>query len=1063
MQKKVLILILVSLLINVTTSFAQKYYFDNYSVKEGLSQSKVNDLIQDKDGFIWLGTASGISKFDGKLFVNYSADDGLSENGVRSILQDSKGNIWFGHTGGGITVFDGKSFKRISIDTIKIKSDITSFLEDSKGRFWIGTQGDGAYKLDKIPTLFDKTLEHTHYTGKSKLSDRIYFITELSNGKILFVIDVMIKYFDEEEQSFKTYKQEGLSYFFQITTIFEDSNKNIWYGTYNGGLYRQDKESGNITLFDTKRGLANNFVSCITQDIHGAIWVGTWGGGITRIDPNFIIFNQNNGLGGNKIWNIISDREGNILIGTNENGLSIFKGEQLVSFNIEHGLLSEQVSAITEDNQNNIWIGTAKGLSKYNLSGKTIKSISETTNFISKEIIALKKAPNGIIWIATKEDGVYSYNTENGKLNYSSRFNSSVMQFGTVTTGMEVDKDGHVWVGTINGLFYYQPENNAFVRIRGGVISSLYFDKKNVMWVGMQGKGVTTINDTIFETIDTLGNITPQCFTEDLNGNIWIGTEGQGVIVYSKDKKIQRFKTSNGLLADLITSLQTDLEGNIWIGTNKGLNKYDPKQQSFYAYSERSGFTGIEVKNNALFIGRNGNLWCGTVNGLFKFSPDKERINTLEPLTHITNMKVNLKDHPMTKGLRLSYIEKSIYFEFHSICLTDAEKVRYKYILVGGDNDWQPATTQTYKTYSPLPPGKYTFKVKACNNRGIWNEEPISYSFSIKPPFYLTWWFILIMVVFITAGIIVYINIREQNLKREKIILENKVKARTAEVVKKSEELAKKNKDITDSITYAKRIQQAILPSDDFIKKHVPESFVLFKPKDIVSGDFYWFEAIDNKIMFSAIDCTGHGVPGAFVSIIGHESIQRAISEFQLRNPADILTKINDLVQDSLQSGGSTNIKDGMDMALCVYDPNTKILEYSGANNPIYIIRSADKPKLVRNGEEMEPTMTGCEFNLFETKANKQPIGAYISRVPFVCHFFELIENDTIYIFSDGYADQFGGNMGRKFMYKNMKETLLNNQGFQMEQQKTFYNQIINAWMGKVEQIDDICLMGMRF
>ncbi len=1063
MQTKKIFSILSFIIISITLQ-AQKYYFDNYSVKEGLSQSKVYDLIQDDKGFIWLGTASGVSIFNGKTFNNFTVDDGLSENGVQTILQDSYGNIWFGHTAGGITVYNNGRFIKVIPDTIEIKGDITCFVQDSKKRLWIGTQGSGAFRVDNLQQIPNEKAKLSVFTGKSKLSDRVFYITETSDSTIYFVIDNQIKFFDEANNTFKTYKHKGLSFFFQITCMFEDKDQNYWFGSYNGGLLRRDNETGNVTVFDTRNGLANNFISCINQDSKGAIWVGSWGGGITRINPNFQIFNKQNGLGGNKIRKIIPDREGNILIGTNENGLSIFKGEQFMGLFPEHGLLSEQVLSIVEDDRNNIWIGTNSGLCKYNLIGGQIKPYNEKGHKLEKEIIGLRKSSDGTIWVATKEDGIFSFLPGESKLSYNAAFSNMVLRYGKIATCMEIDNEDHIWVGTIDGLFYFEPEKNAVDRIMGNEISTLFYDKHNTMWVGRKAKGVTTVQNTTFQNIDTIGNITPLSFAEDKNGNIWIGTEGQGVIIYKTDKTLLRYKKEAGLLADLITAMKSDINGNIWIGTNKGLNQFSIDNNAFYSYTERSGFTGIEVKNGALYFDKTGNLWCGTVNGLFKFDASKEKKNMLEPITNITNLKVNLKDRKLTQGLKLNYTEKNIYFEFHSICLTDADKVKYQVMLEGADDDWQPATTQNYKTYSPLPHGKYTFKVRACNNRGIWNKEPSTFSFIVKPPFYLTWWFILLMIALTVTAVVTYINIRERNLKREKIILEDKVKQRTAEVVSKNEELAKKNKDITDSITYARRIQQAILPSDAVIKASIPQSFILFKPKDIVSGDFYWFQAIDDVIMFSAIDCTGHGVPGAFMSIMGHEGLQRSLGEFKLRNPADILNKLNELVQESLQGGSNPDVKDGMDMALCVYLPEKSILQYAGANNPLYIIRASNKPNLTnKNGEEMQPKMVLSGYNLFETKADKQPIGAYLYRVPFKCHEYKILPGDSIYIFSDGYADQFGGHKGRKFMYKNFKEMLLKNQEETMKQQKVFYNQIINAWMSNHDQIDDICLMGMRF
>ena len=1061
MMRNISFTIFFCLLFNVL--FGQKYYFENYSVNEGLAQSKVYDVIQDSKGFIWTGTASGTSRFDGNNFINYSADDGMAENGVRALYEDSRGYIWFGHAGGGITYFDGKIFNALELDSIQINGNITGFLEDSKGRFWIATQGSGAIMIENIKQTLDRNTKFNHYTGKTKLGDRVFYITETHDSTIFFIIDNLIKVYNEQEQSFETYRHEGLSFYFQPTVMFEDKDKNLWYGTYKGGLYRQDYKTGNVTVFDqVKDGLAHNWVSCINQDKSGAIWVGTWGGGITRINPNFKTFNQENGLPENKIWKIICDREGNILIGTNENGLSIFKGEQFISFQPEDGLLSEQVTAISEDNQNNIWIGSPNGLCKYNLSSRRIKSIPLAKHAINSEVIGIKKAPDGTVWIATKEDGIYSYNPLDKSIGYNSGFNSVVVRHGKTVTSLEIDQDGHVWAATVGGLFYLEPENNAYNQIIMGEISCLYYDSKKTMWVGTRGKGIITVKETDFFPIDQLAKTNALCFTEDTEGNIWIGTEGQGIAVFTPDSLVIKYKTKHGLLSDLVSALTTDKDGNIWIGTNKGLSKYDNSDDRFYSYSARSGFTGIEVKDQALFTDFNGGIYCGTVKGLFKFSPEKEMINKLEPLTQITNFNVNLKDRFLEPHTTLSYKEKNIRFEYHGICISDAKKVQYQVMLEGADLDWLPPTQDTYKNYSPLPPGRYIFKVKASNNRGIWNEKPVEFPFVVKPPFYLTWWFILIIMVTITIAIISYINTRERNLIQEKIILEAKVKERTAEVVKKNNELGKKNKDILDSINYAKRIQHAILPSDDLIESHFPESFVLFKPKDIVSGDFYWFQPQKDRILFSAIDCTGHGVPGAFMSIMGHDGLKRAIGEFQLSKPHDILEKLNEIVQDTLQSNNKNDVKDGMDMALCVYYPKKKILEFSGANNPIYIVRSDSQEALKRNGEAMEPTMNNYGYNLFETKPNKQPIGAYINHVPFDIHTFNLLSGDTIYIFSDGYADQFGGPKGRKFMYKKFKETILQNQEFKMSQQKLFYKQIINAWMSNHEQIDDIILMGVK-
>lgn len=255
--------------------------------------------------------------------------------------------------------------------------------------------------------------------------------------------------------------------------------------------------------------------------------------------------------------------------------------------------------------------------------------------------------------------------------------------------------------------------------------------------------------------------------------------------------------------------------------------------------------------------------------------------------------------------------------------------------------------------------------------------------------------------------------------------------------------ISEKNKHITDSINYAKRIQDAILPADETVKDLLRDAFVLYKPKDIVSGDFYWIAEKDPKIFFAVVDCTGHGVPGAFVSIIGHNGLYRAVNEFGLTEPSKILDKLNDLVEETFgqNKNNQTQINDGMDIALCSYDRTTGILEFSGANNPLYIIS---------NGE------------LKEIKGDKQPIGAFDHRKKFTNHSIRLKKEDVIYIFSDGYADQFGGITKKKFKYNQFKSILVSLYKTAMSEQKEVLDNRITTWMGSLEQVDDICVIGVK-
>ncbi len=251
--------------------------------------------------------------------------------------------------------------------------------------------------------------------------------------------------------------------------------------------------------------------------------------------------------------------------------------------------------------------------------------------------------------------------------------------------------------------------------------------------------------------------------------------------------------------------------------------------------------------------------------------------------------------------------------------------------------------------------------------------------------------------------------------------------------------IEEKNKDITDSITYAKRIQQAILPSLSSLQNYY-DSFIYYQPKDIVAGDFYWIEKIGNQILFAAADCTGHGVPGAMVSVVCHNALNRAVREFNLTQPSKILDKVTELVIETFEKSDN-EVKDGMDIALCALNPNTNELEYSGANNSIYIISKGE---------------------LTEIKADKQPIGKYAYSKAFVNHKITLQKSDTIYIFSDGYADQFGGEKGKKFKYSRFKNLLLELYDNPMKEQLTVINRKFNSWKGKLEQVDDVCVIGVK-
>ena len=1040
--------------------FGQQYHFDNYSVKEGLAQSSVYTIEQDSKGFLWLGTASGLSRFNGNEFVNYSTENGLADGAVKVIHIDSLGVIWLGHVDGGVSRVSNGEINVV----LSMSADITSFQEDDKGNLWVASFGEGVIKIENPYEKDKEKLKFKQYKGQEGLSDVVFQIKQLKNGNIYFVTDVGVKHYNYQKNTFKFYRVPNMPTYFQITYMFESFDGDQWFGSYNGGLYQYKKKSGHLKIYDIRDGLASNWISTINDDQKGNVWVGTWGGGLTMIkDSKVLTINKSNGLKDEHIRCIKEDKEGNILFGTKETGLLVYKGSQFVSYGLKDGLADEQVWAILKDDKGNDWIGTNGGISVFN-NGTLINSYSEGNGLPYQQVRYIKSDKNGKIWIGTWGGGVMAFNSETNRFEMTYRVNSFMNQL--LITAMSIDDDNNLWVGTTDGLVYYEIDNQLSNRLTqshglsGNEITTIFTDSKNVVWVGSRGRGLNKIKGDKIENVDLKAKITASSIIEDGKGNLWIGTEGKGVLVFNGDSVIKKYGLNNGLLSDYISLLNIDDDGNIWIGTNKGLNKYDVKKKQFYSYSEKMGYVGIESKPNATYKDVEGNLWFGTIKGAIKFNKNEERLNELEPITQITGFSVNMENRTMEEGLELSYKEKSIIFNFSSICLTNPEEVYYKVKLEPLDEDWQSATQQTYVSYSPLPPGDYTFMVKACNNNGVWNANPITYTFKIIPPIWQRAWFIILVIVALIISIFGVIKYREKQLIKEKKMLEDKVEERTQEVVYQSKELERKNKDIIDSITYAKRIQDAILPSNEAFTKALNQTFILFNPKDIVSGDFYWLAVKGEKSLFAAVDCTGHGVPGAFMSIVGHNLLDKIVGEYGIVQPAKILDELNKGVAATLKNeAGSEGIRDGMDIALCCFDKKKKTIEYAGAYNPLYIASNEDL-----SNDNIKLTADNNDgVKLFEVKANRFPIGNYSEETKeFTNHTIQLNEGDTVYLFSDGYADQFGGENGKKYRYKRFKELLLSINTLSMDKQKKFLEKEFLEWMGNHEQIDDVIIIGSR-
>ena len=435
--------------------------------------------------------------------------------------------------------------------------------------------------------------------------------------------------------------------------------------------------------------------------------------------------------------------------------------------------------------------------------------------------------------------------------------------------------------------------------------------------------------------------------------------------------------------------------------------------------------------------------------------------NTSEPITRLksvdlfsqkkTNWKLftnSLIQHNLPFKLELNHDRNYLTFNFIGVSLTTPTKVRYRFMLKGLEKDWQPETSKTEAVYSNIPPGNYEFLVMASNGEGVWNKSPASFKFLIRPPLWQTWWFYSLIGLIIVIFIFSYIKIKSAN---NKILKQNKIIATKNDDLKQAYRvIADKNKSITDSITYAKRIQESFLSSENTLNKTLKNYFILYKPRDIVSGDFYWAFDLPDRVIIACADSTGHGIPGAFMSLIGISVLNEISHSKNIIEPALILDELRRIIicalnPEQLDSGG----KDGMDIALISVFKNPGAedvkIHFSGANNAMYIISSQN------NITELK-----------EFKSDKQPVGFYSNMKPFTQQEITAKKGDIIYMGTDGFADQFGGEKGKKFMSKQLKKKLTTIHHLPLTEQDKILESEFQAWKGELEQVDDVTVMGIR-
>ncbi len=1076
--------------------WAQKYNFYPYSVNEGLPRAGVYNLYEDHFGFIWIATeGGGAAVFDGTHFETFDIQDGLASDVVRCMGTDAKERLWFGTNDNGISIREQNHFININTSNGLRSNTVRAIVLAPDSNMWVGTFGG-------IAIITGDTVQRT-LTKKNGLpsnkvravirssKDQMWIGTDegvavCKNGKVIKVHDV----------------NSGLPSN-QVLCLFEDSRGHIWIGTNKGVAHINQR----VEIFDANHGLIHDRVRAITQDANGHLWFGTKHG-VSRFNGiSFTHYTEKEGLSNNRIRSIITDRAGNLWFGTYFGGICKFGGEDFTYYRQRDGLTSNQVKALNFLDDNTLAVGTLEGLDIVELKNNRINSIKKIPTKLWINTIATRE---DVTLLGTDDQVHQLVNGRIMKVRISGRMPSDEVNAVTFQS------DSIVWLGTTKGLVKasYIPGRIPKLRVlqlinehhglKGRDIIMVRSDFLNRVWVISRDGGLDILNHGAVMEIKDLNKI-PKAVALVTKGEMtYVGTNGHGIYgVKTKGKEldITRLKDDNVSQGDYVYSMVVKND-HIWCGIENGILKVKlgeddaPERATFLGKGE--GFDGVENSYNAIALGPGGVIWLGTINGLIRYHSKSSFSHNSEPLVYLTDIelfyqKVKWEDNQyadgtmmrfnVPKNLVLPYQSNNLTFNVTALDYNAPEQVRYQWRLEPLERTWSIPRKDNRIVYSNLPPNEYTFYVRAEGISGIWNEEPYTYKFVIEPPYYQTIPFIIGCILLGLLLFFVFYRWRIRVLKAEQRKLAKLVAERTTELEEEkrlveeqheeieqqkvqleeaNEVLEETNQSITDSINYAKRIQRAIMqPKGSDELGQLIEIF--YRPKDIVSGDFYWYSRLDDADYVCAADCTGHGVPGAFMSMIGITSIKDIINKKHILDPGRILDELRTSVVNALNEKGFENTKDGMDLAFYKINRDTNEVTYAGANNPIWFL-SRTAPEVISEGTELRSfEFDDTDVKLYEIVASKMPIGLSDQMdIPFTEHTVKLSSGDMIWVFSDGYVDQFGGAKGKKFMAKRFRASLAKVESMELKDQMAAIIDNFDEWMGDGAQVDDILVLGMR-
>lgn len=1067
----------------------------NYSTKEYNAHPQNWDITQDSRGIIYLANTDGIVEFDSKNWRKYGvhesnmvfsydrSDDGqvyMGGNGVFGVFRaDSIGelyfdplsqqlpdslqeftNVWNTHCIGNKVYFNTFNdqvsyiftYENGNLNVIRPKNSFHLSFEVND-EIWVMDKTAGLYRIVNDKPAFVPNTEWL--IGKSVFTILPYD----GSHKIIATADGGLYLFNHQSYTEETFTPWAPEINSEIVAMgiyggVQLQDGNYAFNTLAGGVYILSKEGQLLHHISREQGLQSEQVLCLYQDFSGHLWCGL-GNGVSKISLNSPLTYLQEGSG--------------------------FTG-------------STQAFAMMNDE---IYVATTTGTFMFSPSAaSSIKRVADI-NGQCFDLLALDEE----VIVATHN--VYATNGETAYSigDFQSRWLEQIdgLAFDAIVAG---GRDGLAIfdksTGNWNWKLHVENLGDEVISISQDVYHKGFQDDSLRFWAGTWTHGVFLLSVSrdlqgySIIHMDSLQGLPPsgQITVAQLDGRNLFNT-AIGLMHY--DYKSGTFERNNQLNSDSTRfgyRMEMAPNNHIWVSTGERVFHLIPANGEYLM--DTVPFMSLDVGGiNALMPVSNGLCWLGADDAIVLYNPNTGTDYTA-PYSCILRQVLSNNDSLVFGGLYVNdgipvmeqmeehvhifpYSNNNLTFEFTSSFFEHTDYMLYSYKLEG--DEFTPWKSDNKAVYTNLPEGEFTFVVRAMNIYQHVSTEA-RYTFIILPPWYRTWWAYTLYFVGAVLIIVIAARLYSVKLKKEKQRLEQIVHDRTAELANKNEELEhineeiltqkalveEKNRDITDSIRYAEKIQRALLTSDSYLNKVFTDHFVVYQPKDILSGDFYWAYEVktkeDWKVIFAAVDCTGHGVPGALMSIVGNTFLNEIVIETGELEPGKILNELRNKVVTALgQTGAAGESRDGMDIALCVWDRHADTMSFAGAFNPMWLFRAE---KLEQ--EDIKPLLIveGTDLNIYEIKPDKQPVGFSPNQKEFKTTTIHLQPNDEIYLFSDGFADQFGGPKGKKFRYNQFRETLLELSAKPMADRKKELVRIFENWRGSLEQVDDVCVLGVK-